>query len=374
MLSYLRGNAGARVAAFLKRHLRLMEEEQFGEAITRERRRSARSGKAVLLVLLSGPFRKSSSLSQVTAAFATSTRDTDLVGWYDHQAIAGAIFADLAPDDPASIKRIVNRVQQNLQDQLGPRYQEQFRLQWYVYPHEQVGGGDGPNTAGIFYPEEGKGGWSKNKARDVLKRCIDIVGSATGIVLLSPVFLVLGAVVKATSKGPAFFRQVRIGRHGRPFTFLKFRSMHVNTDDRIHREYVTRFISEDDAPKQACPPSKVFKIADDPRVTLIGRFLRRTSLDELPQFFNVLKGDMSLVGPRPPLPYEYERYRAWHRRRVMEAMPGLTGLWQVAGRSRTTFADMVRLDLRYAANRTLWLDFKILLLTPLAVMGGHGAH
>ena len=117
----------------------------------------------------------------------------------------------------------------------------------------------------------------------------------------------------------------------------------------------------------------VFKIVNDPRVTPIGHFLRRSSLDELPQFWNVLKGDMSLVGPRPPLPYEVARYKSWHRRRVVEAKPGITGLWQVTGRSRTTFDDMVRLDLRYARGHSLWADIKILLATPAAVIKGKGA-
>jgi lipopolysaccharide/colanic/teichoic acid biosynthesis glycosyltransferase len=119
--------------------------------------------------------------------------------------------------------------------------------------------------------------------------------------------------------------------------------------------------------------SQVFKITDDPRVTRIGRFLRKTSLDELPQFWNVLTGDMSLVGPRPPLQYEVEQYRSWHWRRVLEAKPGVTGLWQVAGRSRTTFDEMVRLDLRYVRSRSLWTDLKILLATPRAVVTGRGA-
>ena len=118
----------------------------------------------------------------------------------------------------------------------------------------------------------------------------------------------------------------------------------------------------------------VFKIVNDPRVTPLGHFLRRSSLDEFPQFWNVLRGEMSLVGPRPPLPYEVARYKRWHRRRVLEAKPGITGLWQVTGRSRTTFDEMVRLDLRYARSYSLWTDLKILLATPRAVCSGKGAH
>jgi lipopolysaccharide/colanic/teichoic acid biosynthesis glycosyltransferase len=151
---------------------------------------------------------------------------------------------------------------------------------------------------------------------------------------------------------------------------LKFRTMHVNSDHKLHQEYVTRFINS--AP-DTCGPETVFKLTNDPRVTPVGRFLRKTSLDELPQLWNVLRGDMSLVGPRPPLGYELEQYKPWHYRRVLEAKPGITGLWQVAGRSRTTFDQMVRLDLRYARTCSVWTDIKILLATPAAVISGKGA-
>ncbi len=143
--------------------------------------------------------------------------------------------------------------------------------------------------------------------------------------------------------------------------------MHVNNDDRIHQAFVADLI------RAATPVNGVFKIVDDPRVTSIGRFLRKTSLDELPQFWNVLRGEMSLVGPRPPLPYEVKQYKSWHCRRILDAKPGITGLWQVNGRSRTTFDEMVRLDLRYAKTRSLWTDIKILLATPAAVFSGKGA-
>ena len=138
----------------------------------------------------------------------------------------------------------------------------------------------------------------------------------------------------------------------------------------IHQQYVEKFIQSGATSESG--KNVVFKIVDDPRVTPIGHFLRRSSLDEFPQFWNVLKGEMSLVGPRPPLPYEVARYKRWHRRRVLEAKPGITGLWQVTGRSRTTFDEMVRLDLRYARNYSVWTDLKILLATPRAVLSGKG--
>jgi lipopolysaccharide/colanic/teichoic acid biosynthesis glycosyltransferase len=172
-----------------------------------------------------------------------------------------------------------------------------------------------------------------------------------------------------------FFRQRRIGQHGRPFVFLKFRSMYVGNNAGIHKQYVQQLIAGK-AERQASNASGqgVFKLTKDPRITRVGAFLRRTSLDELPQFINVLKGQMSLVGPRPPVPYEVEAYDLWHRARLLEAKPGITGLWQVSGRSRVTFDEMVRLDLRYARSWTPWMDLQILLRTPAAVLLGEGAH
>jgi lipopolysaccharide/colanic/teichoic acid biosynthesis glycosyltransferase len=152
---------------------------------------------------------------------------------------------------------------------------------------------------------------------------------------------------------------------------FKFRTMKVNADPRIHQEYVEKFIQSNQAATSG--NGAVFKLQNDPRVTPVGNFLRRSSLDELPQFWNVLRGEMSLVGPRPPLPYEVARYKQWHRRRVLEAKPGITGLWQVTGRSRTTFDEMVRLDLRYARSHSVWTDLNILLATPKAVFSGKGA-
>jgi lipopolysaccharide/colanic/teichoic acid biosynthesis glycosyltransferase len=150
--------------------------------------------------------------------------------------------------------------------------------------------------------------------------------------------------------------------------------MSVNNDPGIHQEYIKNFILEKKSYASGPETALVYKIKDDPRVTPLGRFLRKTSLDELPQFLNVLKGDMSLVGPRPPIPYELENYDLWHRRRIMEIKPGITGLWQVEGRSSTTFDEMVRLDLKYAKEWSLWLDIKILLKTPWVVFSGKGAY
>ena len=208
-----------------------------------------------------------------------------------------------------------------------------------------------------------------------LKRMIDVAGSLLLLAALSPVFLLIAAAIKLTSRGPILFRQKRIGEHGTPFTFLKFRSMYLNNDPSEHKEYVRQLIAGQAEKKSngTAGAGAVFKLTNDPRITPVGRVLRRSSLDELPQLINVLCGEMSLVGPRPPVPYEVEAYATWHRRRLLEAKPGITGLWQVYGRSRVEFDDMVRLDLRYARDRSPLLDLMILLQTPKAVMNGDGA-
>jgi lipopolysaccharide/colanic/teichoic acid biosynthesis glycosyltransferase len=208
-----------------------------------------------------------------------------------------------------------------------------------------------------------------------VKRAMDILGSVLGIVLFGPLMLLVALLIKITSPGPVLFRQKRLGFLGKPFTFLKFRSMKVDSDHSIHRQYVTKLINgSKGAVNNGTAKQPVYKITNDPRVTWLGRFLRKSSLDELPQFFNVLSGDMSLVGPRPPIPYEYDIYKRWHCRRVLEVKPGITGLWQVNGRSRTIFNEMVRLDLTYVRTWSLWLDMKILLRTPWAVVSTKGGH
>ena len=208
----------------------------------------------------------------------------------------------------------------------------------------------------------------------IVKRVVDLILSAVALLFLSPLFLVVAVIIKRTDPGPVFFVQERLGRDGRPFRFYKFRSMKHNSDDAIHRQFAAMFINGDE---DGCADSnageKVFKMKQDPRITAIGAWLRRTSLDELPQLFNVLRGDMSLVGPRPPIAYEIENYKPWHMERL-RAVPGLTGLWQVSGRSSVSFDDMVRLDIRYITTWSPWQDFVIMLKTLPVVIRGTGGY
>jgi lipopolysaccharide/colanic/teichoic acid biosynthesis glycosyltransferase len=195
-----------------------------------------------------------------------------------------------------------------------------------------------------------------------LKRAFDVAAAAVLLVLLSPVFLLIVLLVRVTSPGPALFRQTRLGRGERTFTMVKFRTMYVNCSDELHQEYVRGLLSGQTATDGDSASGELFKLADDPRVTRLGSFLRGTSLDELPQLINVLRGDMSIVGPRPVLAFEAEMFRGEQRQRFA-VRPGLTGLWQVSGRSRISFLDQLAIDARYVREQSFWLDVKILLLT-----------
>jgi exopolysaccharide biosynthesis polyprenyl glycosylphosphotransferase len=206
-----------------------------------------------------------------------------------------------------------------------------------------------------------------------VKRASDIFISSVTILLLAPLWLVIAVLIKLDSRGGIFFLQERVGMDGRKFLCYKFRTMRADADENIHREVYRKNIAGKTSEANAGNVLKpVFgKVRNDPRITRVGRLLRRASLDELPQFLNVLKGDMSIVGPRPPIPYEVEDYELRHRRRL-EMKPGITGLWQVSGRNRLTFEEMVGIDLYYIENWSLWLDLKIILLTLPAILRGEG--
>lgn len=209
----------------------------------------------------------------------------------------------------------------------------------------------------------------------IIKRAIDISGAFIGCIVFSPLMILIAALVKLSSKGPIIFKQERLGFLGEKFWFFKFRSMYHGCDDGCHKTYIKDLIENNIKDNnESCQGNKIYKIECDNRITPIGRFLRKTSLDELPQFFNVLKGDMSLVGPRPPIPYEVKHYQKWHLQRVLEVKPGITGLWQVNGRSRTTFDEMVRMDIAYLNNYSLWLDIKIIMKTISVVFTGKGGY
>jgi lipopolysaccharide/colanic/teichoic acid biosynthesis glycosyltransferase len=199
------------------------------------------------------------------------------------------------------------------------------------------------------------------------KRALDIVAAIVLLVLSSPIWLSAALIIKLKSPGPVLFRQERIGLNGTPFTCFKFRTMHHGSSDAAHRELVVRMIEADDTPANG----KAFKLDRDARVIGAARWLRSTSLDELPQLLNVLRGEMSIVGPRPPIPYEIEHYQDWHHERLT-VRPGITGLWQVSGRNRLTFNQMCQLDIQYIHEWTALTDVKIMVMTPWVMFVDHG--
>jgi exopolysaccharide biosynthesis polyprenyl glycosylphosphotransferase len=205
----------------------------------------------------------------------------------------------------------------------------------------------------------------------LLKRASDLVIASLGILLFFPLWLLIAILIKLDSKGPVFYVQERVGMDGRLFLFYKFRTMKAGADSELHREYQRAFIAGKAEANLGDEQRPTYKLLSDPRITGIGRLLRRTSLDEVPQLLNVLMGDMSIVGPRPPIPYEVEAYELWHRKRL-DMKPGLTGLWQVSGRNRLQFEEMVRIDLFYIENWSLLLDLKIILRTGFVMLGGEG--
>ena len=358
----------------------ILNAEAFRRMITLERKRSERSRKPFMLLLLDMGDRLPSEkngkiLGKILAALALTTRDTDVTGWYANKCVVGVMFTEIATGDGSSVpSTIIGRVTETLRSNLTLEQFNRVSLSFHVFPEDwNQDAEQGPGNP-TLYPDLSQREESRKVFR-VLKRMMDLVGSMLALALFAPIFLVIAVAIKATSKGPVFFRQRRVGQNGSSFVFLKFRSMYVNNDSAVHKEYVQRLIAGK-ADKQPSDGNGqgVYKLTKDPRITRVGAFLRKTSLDELPQFINVLKGEMSLVGPRPPVPYEVEAYDIWHRRRLLEARPGITGLWQVSGRSRVTFDDMVRLDLHYARTWSPWMDIKILARTPGAVMLGEGAH
>jgi lipopolysaccharide/colanic/teichoic acid biosynthesis glycosyltransferase len=354
----------------------VLSEEGFRRRIAIERKRTERSREPFLLMLLESaeqptPAKQARLLERMMVAVAPTTRETDSIGWYRDGAVIGVLFTGLADEEKLTSRTIIlNRVTTRLREDLPDEQVSQITITFHFFPDDW--GAEGLDASGnpILYPDLVEPD-KKKRAMLGLKRFTDVAGGILLLILALPLLLVVAAAVKMTSKGPVFFRQPRVGQYGRRFTFLKFRSMYANNDPSVHREYVRKLIAG--TAERVTPDGKnegVFKLANDRRITPLGKFLRRTSLDELPQLLNVIRGDMSLVGPRPPLPYELAAYQTWHRRRLLLVKPGITGLWQVKGRSRVTFEDMVRLDLQYATAWSPWLDVKILLLTPGAVIKG----
>lgn len=379
------------IGPFSREYGGLYDENHFKEMLCLERRRTERSRKPFLLMLIRvGELLEGANgndvLSGVVGALFHSTRETDVKGWYLQDSILGIIFSEIAETGVhAAADHINSKILNGLRGVLNPEDVKRIQFSSHLFPGDQYRAHFIEKPDLTLYPDL-KNRSVRRKIGFFFKRALDIVGSLGIIAFSFPVFLGIALAIKRSSKGPVLFKQQRVGQFGKCFTFFKFRSMVTDCDESVHKIYVEKLIKN-----QACYEANgdnsngsgndngngcdaVYKVVDDPRITPIGRFIRKTSLDELPQCFNVLKGDMSLVGPRPPIPYELECYDIWHCRRILEMKPGITGLWQVKGRSRTNFDEMVRLDLQYSREWSLWLDIKILLRTPYVALTGKGGY
>jgi exopolysaccharide biosynthesis polyprenyl glycosylphosphotransferase len=348
----------------------LLLKSEFLNRLRIEKRRVDRSKALLSLVLFYFPKseekeeKEGTTIQEFVVSLDKRTRESDIKGWVDRDVI-GLILPDT---DENGVKHFLKKIAER-------NGGFNYSVATGTYPDhlfvkllfEEEGSPD-------FFPLDLDRPMESHGLQIVLKRGMDILGAIAGIILFSPIMLATAIAIKTTSSGPIIFKQSRFGKKGARFQFYKFRSMYWNIDDQIHREYITNLIKGDlEKINQGDKEAPLFKMASDPRVTRVGRIIRKTSIDELPQFFNVLKGEMSLVGPRPPLSYEVEKYEPWHLRRILEVKPGVTGLWQVSGRSRTSFEEMVRLDIRYAQNWSLWLDLRIILKTMKVVFSSKGA-
>ena len=354
----------------------VFDEDLFKDTVTRERKRTERSGLAMVMLLIgvqdSRPENTSALFAVIANALSAIKSDIDILGWFERQSIMGLIVPEI---DTAKLATTCERLEAEFRKEITNRFDEnlaqRLSIRLRVYPEPLELEEALQHMDPFLYPELHANQQTIANFH-ILKRGMDILFSLLLLIVLSPLFLAIAGLIKLSSRGPVIFRQVRVGQMMKPFMMYKFRTMCTDSDHGIHHDFVSRFINSSGKAHEN-EKKTFFKLTNDPRITPLGHLLRRTSLDELPQLWNVLVGEMSLVGPRPPLRYELQQYKPWHRHRVLEAKPGITGLWQVTGRSRTTFDEMVRLDLRYARTKSLWTDIKILLATPAAVIAGRGA-
>jgi lipopolysaccharide/colanic/teichoic acid biosynthesis glycosyltransferase len=284
-------------------------QQAFLDSLSIERQRCERAGSLLLLALICleeiPEAERGDVAEKVVAAIRPVPRSTDVHGWYRENRTVGIVFTSLQDKNiKVAQAKVQERIDQALAAELTPDEMAQLKISYHLYP----------SPAGTLMPDDPA--LDSDTARPcntskyrIIKRSIDIAGSLIGLMLAAPLFAVIAILVKLTSQGPVIFRQTRIGQGGRPFQFLKFRSMYVNNDHSIHRDYVTRMIGGQKVAYKDGSPTGLYKIIADPRITRVGALLRKTSLDELPQLINVLRGEMSLIGPRPPLPYEVEQYR-----------------------------------------------------------------
>jgi lipopolysaccharide/colanic/teichoic acid biosynthesis glycosyltransferase len=351
------------------------DETHFHHMLRLERMRTERSKKPFLLILLDisklmVKYCQEETIASIKTTLIPSLREIDIRGWYNKHRTIGIIFTEITAEQDTFIDLVIHKIYNRFYERLDPCWIDNIEISFHLFPEDGDSGSFNDKTFNInLYPDLTKRNLGKMFSLAV-KKVIDVTGSGLILLCFFPLFLIIAAAIKATSRGPVFFKQERVGFNGKTFALLKFRSMKTNCDSAQHQNYIKKYICEQN---NAAVEPGVFKLTNDSRITPIGHFLRKSSLDELPQLINVLMGDMSLLGLRPPIPYECELYDILHRQRLLSCKPGITGLWQVMGRSRTTFNEMVSLDLKYIREGDLWLDIKILFMTPKAVVNGSGA-
>jgi len=374
---------------------------QLRAIIERERARADRNGHQFSVVLLSSdnPEPDNAQLKYVAQVFAKRIRLTDEAGWFDYKRL-GVV---LPYTSAASARRLADDICEAIATRISsPKYNI------YTYPSNWFSNGKGRSGqlhfADLFpgwstkrppwlskFTTQNDGGKIKLEIEEspenttsncqalsnvhdpifvwplpAWKRGLDIVGALFGLVVLSPFLLLIALIIKIVSPGPVLFKQPRVGYMGRTFKMWKFRTMNIDADPSNHKQYVAKLINGA-AQNDRSSETPMMKLDHDPQIIPFGKIFRKTCIDELPQLVNVLRGEMSLVGPRPPLTYEVEEYLQWNYARF-DAVPGMTGLWQVSGKNRLTFFEMMQLDIRYSKSMSLWLDIKILLKTPLAIV------
>jgi len=334
--------------------------DAFRTILERERARAERTGQLFSLVVFGIDKENGTngaSLERLGYVLGQKVRICDEVGWYDGNRI-GTILPGTSAEGARQFSDIIK---ERIKD-VAPR----LTCTIYSYPSSWM-------ESDLYQKDSKEAQASFDTAKSIerleilfarpipiWKRLVDSFGALLLLIFLSPLFILVAFLIKIVSPGPVFYRQERIGYQGRRFTFWKFRTMHVNNNAAGHEQYLTHLIKSD-------APMTKLDDGRDHRIIPFGKVLRSSCIDELPQLINVFLGDMSLVGPRPCLPYEAEKYLQWHTRRF-DTVPGMTGLWQVSGKNRLTFKEMIRLDIRYSRKRSLWLDTKILLLTGPAIL------
>lgn len=381
---------------------RIHSAERFRAILERERARSDRNGHQFSLIAfdVGNPEADGAYVQHLTHVLTGRIRSTDEAGWLDNRRI-GVLLPYTSADGSW---RLADDICQVISDKASPP-----ECTVYTYPSSWFSDSNGHSAQlhfqdispewkttmapGFSISAKHAGGGNIDSAEQQLganrrlycgrsvetlelfflrpllpfrKRAMDVVGALLGLVLLSPLLLLVALIIKIVSPGPILFKQQRVGYMGKTFAMWKFRTMKVNADTLLHQQYLAKLInSVTHNDENLAKP--MTKLDDDPRIIPFGKILRQTCLDELPQLVNVLCGEMSLVGPRPPIPYEMEEYLRWHHQRT-NAVPGMTGLWQVSGKNRLTFNEMVQLDIQYWRKKSLWLDIRILLRTPLAIV------